>query len=272
MRNELFFVAALLVPGLAYGGNPSANLSIQIVPAGQNNGSILPSGNWNLVFDDEFNGTSIDTAKWNVDADYKVDSGQYCDKNSTQLTVSGGFANFQAFNVSGTPCPAGTTGGANLWSLNRYGPGYFEARLKGDPTGGGPAGGSGFWMIGGNYDCQGDMTHGFESDIIEYWNSSGHNAVHWNGYGNCASIADQGGGLTAGDNFHIWGMLYDQNNGATFYRDGVQTFTWNAGCSASTPCTTPLIIKFNNNMNMSACCDFSHPMQVDWVRYYQRAP
>jgi hypothetical protein len=33
MIKRLFFVVALLVPGLAYGGNPSADLSVQIVPA-----------------------------------------------------------------------------------------------------------------------------------------------------------------------------------------------------------------------------------------------
>src|ERR1700730_18026778 len=34
MIKQLFFMAALLVPGLAYGGNPSADLQVQIVPAG----------------------------------------------------------------------------------------------------------------------------------------------------------------------------------------------------------------------------------------------
>jgi O-glycosyl hydrolase len=34
MVRKLFFTAALLLPGLAYGGNPSADLSVQVVPAG----------------------------------------------------------------------------------------------------------------------------------------------------------------------------------------------------------------------------------------------
>src|ERR1700730_16567866 len=34
MIKKLFFMAALLAPGLAYGGNPSADLTGQIVPAG----------------------------------------------------------------------------------------------------------------------------------------------------------------------------------------------------------------------------------------------
>jgi hypothetical protein len=35
MRKTLLLAVALLVPGLAYGGNPSANLSVQVVPAGK---------------------------------------------------------------------------------------------------------------------------------------------------------------------------------------------------------------------------------------------
>src|SRR5690349_20905051 len=34
MLRKLFFTAALLLPGLAYGGNPSADLSVQVAPAG----------------------------------------------------------------------------------------------------------------------------------------------------------------------------------------------------------------------------------------------
>jgi len=34
MMKTVFLTIALLVPGLAYGGNPSANLSVQVIPAG----------------------------------------------------------------------------------------------------------------------------------------------------------------------------------------------------------------------------------------------
>jgi hypothetical protein len=112
------------------------------------------------------------------------------------------------------------------------------------------------------------MTAGFEPDIIEYWGGEGHNAVHWGGYGSCHQWRDQGGGLAAADDFHIWGMLYDPLNGVTFYRDGRETWSYNAGCSASTPCTVPLYVKFNNNMQ--GCCDNSQPMQVDWFRFYTK--
>jgi hypothetical protein len=41
MIKTLFFLAALLAPGLAFGGNPSADLSVQVVPAGSD---LPPSG------------------------------------------------------------------------------------------------------------------------------------------------------------------------------------------------------------------------------------
>jgi hypothetical protein len=41
MIKQLFFTAALLVPGLTYGGNPSADLSVQVVPSAT--GSCSPS-------------------------------------------------------------------------------------------------------------------------------------------------------------------------------------------------------------------------------------
>jgi hypothetical protein len=69
MRNKLFLLAALLLPAIAYGANPSADLSVQVIPAGSSgpiSGSILPPGNWTLGFSDEFGGASIDASKWSV--------------------------------------------------------------------------------------------------------------------------------------------------------------------------------------------------------------
>jgi hypothetical protein len=43
MIKQLFFTAALLVPGLAYAANPSATLSVQVIPAGPNNPPAPPA-------------------------------------------------------------------------------------------------------------------------------------------------------------------------------------------------------------------------------------
>src|SRR5215472_14234564 len=80
MIKKLFLLAALLAPGLAYAGNPSANLSAQVVRAGSGSGalpgSILPpcpgGCTWSIAFDDEFNGSgapgnfATDGVNWSV--------------------------------------------------------------------------------------------------------------------------------------------------------------------------------------------------------------
>jgi hypothetical protein len=51
MIKQVLFTAAFLVPGLAYGGNPSANLSVQVVPAGKTGtcGTIAGQANTDLA-------------------------------------------------------------------------------------------------------------------------------------------------------------------------------------------------------------------------------
>jgi len=51
---ELFFTAALLVPSLAYAGNPSASLSVQVIPAGSAPAGAQAAGYSTLAFHSDF--------------------------------------------------------------------------------------------------------------------------------------------------------------------------------------------------------------------------
>jgi hypothetical protein len=65
MIKKLFFTAALLVPGLAYGANPSANLPIQIVPASAVPAPAQAAGFTKLIISDNFQDPSFaNTANW----------------------------------------------------------------------------------------------------------------------------------------------------------------------------------------------------------------
>jgi hypothetical protein len=253
-------------------------------------GSILPAApagkTWVNDFDEEFDGSSINTATWQVFNNYTVTSGQYCNRDETQLTVSGGFANFTSFDYRGTPCPQDGTvaGGAAIISQNFYGPGYYEARLIGDPHGGGPDfqsfGGSGFWFDaamssrGGNW-----AQNGTEVDLLEYKNTSAHNEIIWGGYGPFTSDQEYITGLNPSDAFHVWGLYYSPTEGYKFFKDGVQTaptgpgsnvvngFANDGSCTVSTPCTKPMEIFLNNNMEDNGNTTVG-TMQVDWVRHY----
>jgi hypothetical protein len=65
MIKKLFFTAALLVPGLAYGADPSANLPIQIVPASAVPAAAQAAGFTKLIISDNFQDPSFaNTANW----------------------------------------------------------------------------------------------------------------------------------------------------------------------------------------------------------------
>jgi hypothetical protein len=62
MIKKLFFTAALLVPGLAYGADPSANLPIQIVPAAAVPAAAQAAGFTTLIINDNFQDPSFASA------------------------------------------------------------------------------------------------------------------------------------------------------------------------------------------------------------------
>ncbi len=74
IRTLLFLAALLLAPGIALAADPTANLSVQVVPPSSGGGQ-CPGGDSGFVpagykcvlgSTDEFNGSSVDTSKWLV--------------------------------------------------------------------------------------------------------------------------------------------------------------------------------------------------------------
>ena len=240
-------------------GNTTGNTTGTTGGTSTGAGSILPPGNWKLTLDDEFNGTSVDTNIWVNKWDFAVESATSCVVNSKYLSVSGGFLSLKTFPLSSEPkCDQSlTNAGSSVTSQNAYGPGYFEARVRFDPNGW-----DSFWTIGGNYDCAGGLTAGFEADMPEFYGGGGNDNVFTGGYASCWTRALTTGVSGGPDDFHIWGLLYDATNGLTFYKDGVETAHLDGPAG-----TTPLFIKLGNSL-LNNSGDTSHPMLVDWVRYY----
>jgi hypothetical protein len=96
MLKKLFFTAAVLVPGLASAGSPSADLSVNVVPKGTSSQDTMlpmpPAGyHWVQTFGDEFN-----------------ESSGSCGVNCQNINLS--------------------TGAGGVWEIERYcGSGYFNA-------------------------------------------------------------------------------------------------------------------------------------------------
>lgn len=206
--------------------------------------SILPDGRgWNLVWSDEFDGTELDTSKW----DYRLsmmgkihpawtDKGVHLDGQSnavfTLIEEDGRPVCSQlqtGYNFMDEPVQKTKFGEDNLqWNIGKlkeskymHKYGYYEIRCKLQQKAGWW---SAFWMqspiIGASFD---PAETGVEIDIMESFKPgevAGHN-IFTGGYGLDMKRIKIGGTTLDEKEFHRFGVLWDEN-GYTFYIDGVE--------------------------------------------------
>lgn len=213
--------------------------------------SMLPDGEWKLVWNDEFDGTELDKNKW----DYRLhiwgkrfptwsDEGVYLDGNSNAV--------FKIFEKDGEICSSQIQTGHNwvdaphtdealfgnidendkpglVWPIGKFKEpkfmhryGYYECRCKLQKCDGWWAA---FWMqspvIGSSLD---PAVSGIETDIMEAFEPGkvATHVIHYNGYGedHMSKTAGPGRDLSL-DEYHNFGMLWEPD-GYTFYIDGIQ--------------------------------------------------
>lgn len=205
--------------------------------------SILPKGDWKLVWSDEFDGDTLDTAKW----DYRLSMmgkrhPAWTDKG---VKIENGCAVFTAMEEDGRIVSSQLQTGYNFmdeptvkttfcneslqWNIgklkeNKYTKchGYFECRARLQQRKGWW---SAFWIqspiIGASLD---PSYTGSEIDVMESFKPGEikpHN-VFTGGYGLDSKRTKVGGNLNVStDDFHLFGVLWDEK-GYTFYIDGVE--------------------------------------------------
>lgn len=240
-----------------------------------------PAGTWHPVFSDEFNGTSLDTSKWNTcfpsgclgpsageleryQAANVSESGGYLHLTARRDTVTGKHNQPSYSYTSGMVA----TGGANSHTAPTFSftYGYFEISAQ-VPKGQGlwPA----FWTqpasnkwppeidameINGAYTNMVDMTYHWSSNRNGY-------ATQWYD----AAPDDYAGGQ------HTFGVDWEPGS-ITWYVDGVQRFTYT---DAGRIPNQPLYLIANLAVggawpgNPDATTPFPSEMNVDYVRVYQ---
>ena len=205
--------------------------------------SILPKGDWKLVWSDEFDGDTLDTTKW----DYRLSMmgkrhPAWTDKG---VKIENGCAVFTAMEEDGRIVSSQLQTGYNFmdeptvkttfcndslqWNIgklkeNKYTKchGYFECRARLQQRKGWW---SAFWIqspiIGASLD---PSYTGSEIDVMESFKPGEikpHN-VFTGGYGLDSKRTKVGGNLNVStDDFHLFGVLWDEK-GYTFYIDGVE--------------------------------------------------
>jgi hypothetical protein len=218
----LLLTSMLLLPILAYGGNPSADLSVKVVPAGSGSGalpgSILPPGTWVNDLDEHFAGTSVNTNIWNVGINNKPGAG-----GVSNCQVPGTLVVNNSLTLSPLPnLSDGTANGCSVYTNFVYStPGYFETYLQSD--GGNNVWNGIFFEFGPNSGCAGDFgANGGEVDLVEAFTAgSAQQATVQNGYGSCSAV-NVYSRYEAADTYHLWGLDFGDNASITYYRDGVQ--------------------------------------------------
>ncbi len=242
---------------------------------------------WNLVFEEQFNGTSLDLNTW----EYQIGGSGWGNNelqyytNGANVEVSGGTLKIIAKKDLANQYPANAYTSSRIRTINkadfRYG--RMEARIK-MPTGQGiwPA----FWMMPTG-DVYGGWPSSGEIDIAEYL---GHdtNTIHGTcHYGNSPGDKSSSGSsydLPSGTydaGFHVFAIEWESNV-LRWYMDGQLYHAISNSHPDFSNYTWPFVQDFHFILNLAvggnwpgspdASTVFPQTYEIDWVRVYQELP
>ncbi|HLI15346.1 MAG TPA: alkaline phosphatase family protein [Acidimicrobiales bacterium] len=233
-------------PTTAAAGAASASSSETPMPDG-------PGGTWRLVFDDEFNGSSLDTSKWAPDWFGNGGSMNNVGTYSSNVSVANGVLSLKlASPSSGALVSTNPNGGASPGFQFTYG--YAEARIwfpgSGSTIDNWPA----FWTDGQNWPADGeiDIAEGLGTLTSNYHNSSG--AFNSN------TIP---GTWSAG--WHTYGVDWEPGS-ITVYWDGKVVRTLTSATTSITSSPQYLVLNMGAGQGPTVT---GASMLVDYVRVWQ---
>jgi beta-glucanase (GH16 family) len=232
---------------------------------------------WNIVWSDEFNGTSINTSNWTYDLGNNDGWGngelEYYTSNSANAYVSNGLLNIVVLQQStnGFSYTSARMKTEGLYNTPTYGRFVWRAALPAG-TGMWPA----LWMLGSDYPSVGWPDCG-EIDVVEN-NGANPNFVQ-------GSLHDASGGPTAiydlpnGEsttNFHIYELDWESNS-ISWSVDGQFYETQSGGAPFNAPFFFLMnvavggnYVGYPTNNEINAGTVFPAIMQVDYVRIYEQ--
>ncbi len=265
---------------LACGLEPPAQSSPPPPPSGGS--AALPPAGYRLVWQDEFDGTALDTTKWMA-----VDGPRRDAENTPDaVSVGGGLLTVTTSTESGHH----ETGFLQTDGRFEATYGYFEARIRFSDA---PGEWCAFWLQSPtNGDPMGDPAHaGVEIDVVEHrvtdqggWQLGDFVALNlnWDGYGsdrkNAQLVTKIAGNAPVQGQWHTYGVLWT-GAGYTFYVDAVAI--WNITEAVSQRSES---VRLTCEVQDASWAGYVPPggygprgtsttgMQVDWVRVWQAGP
>ncbi len=235
---------------------------------------------WNLVWSDEFNGSSVNSSNWTFETGgggWGNNELQYY-TNGQNVSVANGILTITARKESGGfGCWYGTCQYTSTRMITKgkreFKYGRIEARMA-LPVGQGtwPA----FWMLGANFSNVGWPQSG-EIDIMEHVNSETrtHGTIHWdsNGYANYGGPS----GTVDVTQYHTYAVEWNSSS-IKWFIDGVQF--WEANIQNNINGTEEFHKPFFMLLNLAiggnwpgspnSSTAFPANLRVDYVRVYQQ--
>jgi hypothetical protein len=221
-----------------------------------------PEGKWTLAFSDDFNGSAVDTAKWN----FRTGPRLWSEQRSANVSVRDGLLHI-ALKKDKAGALDYTAGGLISKEAFRYG--YYEARMK-MPSGRGWH--TSFWAMRNGppsgLDDRFQEIDICEQDSIDHASYS----VNWHNYNPHNSFGIkriQGPDLSAG--FHIFGAEFSPRQ-VRFYFDGALVQTLDVS-HLSHHDQHIWLTSIAANLNKTPSVDDSvlpEEALVDWVHFYRR--
>ncbi len=244
-----------------------------------------PSGaGWDLAWNDEFNGTSMDTSKWNH---WLAGPRRDAVNSPSAVSLGDGKLTISTYTLGGTHY----TGMIATHNTYLYTYGYIEARINYDST---PGMWSAFWMQSptmGN-PIGSPNSAGTEIDICEHRKVDGSavnrdgnigGVIHWDGYGAAhRSHGYDSGNLGLGTGYHIYGMEWTPTQ-QKFYINGSLRWTINNNAANSPVSQRSEFIILSSEVEnggwssavpaggYGTLATTTTKMEVDYVRVYRRS-
>jgi len=222
---KTLLILILLIPITLWSCTKSDN---SIVKIEKNVESILPAhlkDTYQMVWNDEFDGTSVDLTKWNYRAEGTVRN--YGTVSRQTISLDGkGHVSIKVTRDSGGKYYIGELGTQGIYEPTY---GYFECRAKMNQQMGPHVA---FWLQSPTMSKVGDpATNGTEIDIFEYHRKTPqilyHN-LHWDGYGADHKTTGQKTTIQGIDSgFHTFGLEWNEKE-YIFYVDGKETWRTNS--------------------------------------------
>ena len=247
-----------------------ALLAVQ-APAGATNETtglpMLPEGQeWKLAWSDEFDGTQVDTNKWDVMGDSKRRDGWWVKEDS--------FLDGKGNLVLRTKKDGErfTSGAVRTRGRFEHAFGFWTARCQLPKE---PGHWSAFWLMSqGVFRVGEDGRDGTEIDVAEFPWRDGRFAinVHWDGYGRAHKSAGKELKLPAiANGFHTFSLLWTTNE-YVFYVDGGEVWRTSAGGISQ----KPEYAKFSNEVGDWAGdikkARLPDDFVIDYIRVYDAVP